>query len=233
MLTRDITDRLELESARVKHTHALSQEAERLSSHLHELFVASMTALVHVLGSQRPVHSRPPDRVSEMAGNNGHACIAKSLRPSELALLAGKLHDIGKVGLRTEVLNKPGPLDEDEWIMFAATRGRRTHSLSHRQAIRSYKDRPPSPRKIRRKATLTALQAPTYQKDPGSFPADAYDAMTSNRPYREASTQGWLQRKSGQNAENRLSTLNGPSFSLIFLRRGQSDNRQATHCEYL
>ncbi len=39
VLTRDITDRLKLESAKASHTHALSEEVKRLSRHLHELFV--------------------------------------------------------------------------------------------------------------------------------------------------------------------------------------------------
>ncbi len=29
---------------------------------------------------------------------------------------AGLLHDIGKVKVRTEVINKPGPLDDEEWV---------------------------------------------------------------------------------------------------------------------
>src|SRR5258708_33281500 len=28
---------------------------------------------------------------------------------------AGSLHDLGKIGVRDDILNKPGPLSEDEW----------------------------------------------------------------------------------------------------------------------
>lgn len=36
---------------------------------------------------------------------------------NELRLLA-KLHDIGKIAIPMEILNKPGPLSEDEWLMM-------------------------------------------------------------------------------------------------------------------
>jgi response regulator RpfG family c-di-GMP phosphodiesterase len=33
----------------------------------------------------------------------------------ELIRMAGKLHDLGMIGVRNDILNKPGPLSEDEW----------------------------------------------------------------------------------------------------------------------
>lgn len=33
----------------------------------------------------------------------------------EIALGGGLLHDIGKIGVRDDVLRKPGKLDNDEW----------------------------------------------------------------------------------------------------------------------
>jgi diguanylate cyclase (GGDEF)-like protein len=36
----------------------------------------------------------------------------------ERLALAGALHDIGKVGVGDAVLQKPGPLDEDEWVLM-------------------------------------------------------------------------------------------------------------------
>src|SRR6202165_4753453 len=36
-------------------------------------------------------------------------------RECELIRTAGSLHDLGKIGVRDDILNKPGPLTEDEW----------------------------------------------------------------------------------------------------------------------
>jgi response regulator RpfG family c-di-GMP phosphodiesterase len=36
-------------------------------------------------------------------------------RNVELMRMAGKLHDLGMIGVRDDILNKPGPLSEDEW----------------------------------------------------------------------------------------------------------------------
>ena len=37
------------------------------------------------------------------------------IRNVELMRIAGKLHDLGMIGVRDDILNKPGPLSEDEW----------------------------------------------------------------------------------------------------------------------
>ena len=33
-------------------------------------------------------------------------------------LLAGILHDVGKIGIPEGILTKPGPLDQKEWAMI-------------------------------------------------------------------------------------------------------------------
>ena len=49
------------------------------------------------------------------------------------------LHDVGKVGIPEAVLNKPGPLDADEWEVMRATRcsGSRWWPASSRSAAPS------------------------------------------------------------------------------------------------
>jgi response regulator RpfG family c-di-GMP phosphodiesterase len=36
-------------------------------------------------------------------------------RNVELMRMAGKLHDLGMIGVRDDIINKPGPLSEEEW----------------------------------------------------------------------------------------------------------------------
>ncbi|MFT4105240.1 MAG: PAS domain S-box protein [Lacrimispora sp.] len=105
----------------------------------------------------------------------------------ELSLFA-MLHDIGNVGVRTELLTKPGPLDEEEWKEL-----RRHPELGYRIAqntpelsmvseyILSHHERWDGngyPRGL--KGTDIPLLCRIMSI------ADSYDAMTNDRPYRKA-----------------------------------------------
>jgi putative nucleotidyltransferase with HDIG domain len=53
-------------------------------------------------------------RVAELAGRLGeHLDLGD--REVELLRTAGSLHDLGKIGVRDDILNKPGPLTDEEW----------------------------------------------------------------------------------------------------------------------
>src|SRR5450759_1074665 len=53
-------------------------------------------------------------RVAEMAGRLGEH-LELGDPECELIRTAGTLHDLGKLGVRDDILNKPGPLNEEEW----------------------------------------------------------------------------------------------------------------------
>lgn len=53
-------------------------------------------------------------RVSELSGALGEH-LELGDRECELIRTAGALHDLGKIGVRDDILNKPGPLSEEEW----------------------------------------------------------------------------------------------------------------------
>src|ERR1700694_3087555 len=53
-------------------------------------------------------------RVSELSAKLGEQ-LELGDRECELIRTAGSLHDLGKIGVRDDILNKPGPLTEDEW----------------------------------------------------------------------------------------------------------------------
>jgi response regulator RpfG family c-di-GMP phosphodiesterase len=52
--------------------------------------------------------------VAELAARLTHQ-LDLGRRNVELVRMAGKLHDLGMIGVRDDILNKPGPLSEDEW----------------------------------------------------------------------------------------------------------------------
>ena len=53
-------------------------------------------------------------QVSELAGRLGDHLDLGNME-CELLRTAGSLHDLGKIGVRDDILNKPGPLTETEW----------------------------------------------------------------------------------------------------------------------
>ena len=53
-------------------------------------------------------------RVAELAGRLGER-LELGDRDVEAIRTAGSLHDLGKIGVRDDILNKPGPLTEEEW----------------------------------------------------------------------------------------------------------------------
>lgn len=56
-------------------------------------------------------------RVAELAGRLGEH-LEMNGRECELLRAAGSLHDLGKIGVRDDILNKPGPLTQDEWAIM-------------------------------------------------------------------------------------------------------------------
>jgi diguanylate cyclase (GGDEF)-like protein len=101
--------------------------------------------------------------------------------------LAGILHDIGRVALPDSVAAKPGPLTDDEWAWVRAhpAIGARMVETTEYEDIRSWilfhHERPdghgyPEGRRAEEVPLESAIIAV----------ADAYEAMTSERPYRSA-----------------------------------------------
>jgi putative nucleotidyltransferase with HDIG domain len=119
------------------------------------------------------------------------------------------LHDIGKIGVDTEVLSKPGPLDDDEMEMI-------------RQHPRSSADIISRLRLLKESAEMVAQHH--ERPDGRGYPeglkgheisvgarilnvADAFDAMTTDRPYRK--------RRSLEEAVDELSNGSGSEFDPV------------------
>ncbi len=101
---------------------------------------------------------------------------------------AALLHDIGKVAIPDEVLNKPGPLAELEWAVM------REHPVIGERILRAVPGLGPVARIVRHEhERWDGTGYPDGLRE-GEIPigsriilaCDAYHAMTSNRPYRRA-----------------------------------------------
>jgi len=88
---------------------------------LREEIQDTQRSTVYILGEAVEKRSKETGahvrRVAELAALLGEA---SGMRASDVEFLrqAAPLHDVGKIGIPDRVLNKPGPLDEEEWAVM-------------------------------------------------------------------------------------------------------------------
>jgi diguanylate cyclase (GGDEF)-like protein/putative nucleotidyltransferase with HDIG domain len=143
-------------------------------------------------------------RVAALAVDTGRVL---GLDSSRLAVLrtAGQLHDIGKLALPDAVLNKPGPLDDDEMQLV------RTHPLLGAELVRAWGEPAAAQFVLEHHERIDGTGYPAgLAGDEISLEGrilhavDALAAMTSDRPYRGAGTM--------QDAIAELRALSGTQF---------------------
>lgn len=131
-----------------------------------------------------------------------------SMSASELRVLAraGLMHDIGKLGIPDSVLEKHSPLDESEWILMRTHPEMGLHLLdragqSSREvlAVLYHHERlDGSGYPYGLKAEAIPIEARIVAV------ADTYDALTSDRPYRQACSAAEARRVLVEEAGARL-----------------------------
>jgi hypothetical protein len=154
-------------------------------------YVEFVQSLASALDARDPYTAGHSERVSE-----GSCAIAAALQfnpvPMEELRIAALLHDIGKIGIADSVLQKPGKLTAEEFrlIQQHPTIGR--HILEGVHGFHAY---------------LPVVELHHENWDGSGYPrglqaeavplparivhvADAYDAMTSDRPYRRGMSHG-------------------------------------------
>lgn len=91
-----------------------SAELRMERQNLERISVATLEALVNALEAKDPYMRGHSARVADLS-----AMVAAEMQLSdeevELVRTAGRLHDIGKIGIREEILNKQGPLTDEEY----------------------------------------------------------------------------------------------------------------------
>jgi response regulator RpfG family c-di-GMP phosphodiesterase len=100
----------------------------------------------------------------------------------------GLLHDLGKIGITDGILNKPGKLTEEEWAKVKEHPGKGAHIL---EGVEEFKEYALVARSHHERWDGKGYPEGLKGKDIPSGArimavADAYDAMTSDRPYRKA-----------------------------------------------
>ena len=176
--------RLRLENR--EHSVRLEERVAAQARRLEELFLAAIQSLVDALEVKDPYTRGHSDRVSRYG-----ASIARALGLDDELVrqveLGGHLHDIGKIGVREAVLNKPGALTDEEYLHIM------THPMVGWQILSPLLgDAPAALRVVRWHHERFDGQGTPDRLGGEEIPvearvtavADAFDAMTSSRPYR-------------------------------------------------
>ena len=154
---------------------------------LRQSYLQTIASLVRAMEAKDPYTSGHSTRVAEMA-----CALGKQIQLSkfEIQLLewAGLMHDIGKIGIRDEVLGKPGKLTDAEF------RHIKTHPAKSYQVLEPLEGF---------QLALAAVRNHHEHYDGSGYPdglvgpeipllarviqvADVWDALTSTRSYRQA-----------------------------------------------
>jgi HD-GYP domain-containing protein (c-di-GMP phosphodiesterase class II)/HAMP domain-containing protein len=156
-----------------------------LLNDLAELNVGTLTALARAVDANSPWTAGHSERVTALSLSMGRAM---GLSKKELDVLhrAGLLHDLGKIGVPSSILDKPGKLTDAEWAIIKEHPGKGALILEPIPAFRE----------------AVPLVAQHHERFDGSgYPlglagpdislgarilavADVYDALISDRPYR-------------------------------------------------
>jgi HD-GYP domain-containing protein (c-di-GMP phosphodiesterase class II) len=166
-----------------KNLEARVRELDRLNR---QSLINGVQTLVHALEAKDAYTSGHSSRVSRYAVKTAVHLGYASERLEQIRL-GGELHDIGKIGTREDILNKPGPLTAEEFAHI------KVHASLGERILAPFLSESPM--------VLRIVRHHHERMDGGGFPdqlvgeaippearivavVDAFDAMTTNRAYR-------------------------------------------------
>jgi putative nucleotidyltransferase with HDIG domain len=171
----------------ISNSIGIGMENVRLMEQLQVTYVATLRSLIQILEAKDPYTKGHTERVASYS-----MALANRLElpPDDLRriLFGSLLHDIGKMGLRDDMINKPGPLTPEEWVQM------KLHPVVGAQLVEKMEfltgaidivrhhheswDGKGYPDGLAGTAIPLVARIVTV--------ADSFDAMTTDRPYRKA-----------------------------------------------
>jgi putative two-component system response regulator len=170
-----------------QHLESRVRELDRRNK---QFLINGVQMLVHALEAKDAYTSGHSTRVSRYAVKTA-VQLGYTGERLEHVRLGGELHDIGKIGTREDILNKPGPLTPEEF--------------EHIKGHAALGERILAPALAESPTVLRIVRSHHERMDGGGFPdglvgaqipaearilavVDAFDAMTTNRAYRASRT---------------------------------------------
>ncbi|MCI7130842.1 HD domain-containing phosphohydrolase [Frisingicoccus sp.] len=198
----------------------LAQEVEKKTKENEKLFIHVVRSLAEAIDAKDTYTNGHSGRVATYSGE-----IAKRYGYSEKAqrdvYMMGLLHDVGKIGVPDAVINKPAKLTDDEFEMI------KNHPVMGARILKNIKEMP---------SLVIGARWHHEQYAGNGYPdgligndipeeariiavADAYDAMSSRRSYRDVLPQGIVREE----IEKGKGTQFDPKFADIMLAMMDED----------
>lgn len=187
----------ELLLLRVRHTielitlqRSLSNEVERKSRENRDLFMHVVKSLADAIDAKDTYTNGHSGRVAEYSKEIARRAGYSTQRQNDIYMM-GLLHDVGKIGVPDAVINKPSRLTDEEYELI------KNHPVMGARILKNIKEMP---------KLVTGARWHHERFGGGGYPdglhgedipeeariiavADAYDAMTSRRSYRDVLSQ--------------------------------------------
>ena len=173
----------------ISNSIGIGMENVRLMEQLQVTYVATLRSLIQILESKDPYTKGHTERV---ASYSLALATRLGLPPDDIRriLFGSLLHDVGKMGLRDDIINKPGPLTPEEWVQM------KLHPVVGAQIVEKMEFLTGAIDIVRHHHEsydgkgypdgLAGEQIPLHARI--VTVADSFDAMTTDRPYRKALT---------------------------------------------
>jgi putative nucleotidyltransferase with HDIG domain len=214
VVSSDVTDRQLQDARQEERVSGLQQQVMHLQGALQQKFVDGMIMLVNALEARDHYTCGHSTRVAGMAGKVARMFLIGAAEVAEVEL-AARLHDIGKVAVPDRLLDKPSGLTPDEVLLMD------THPVVGEDILRPIAE-------LRNVASI--IRSHHERWDGAGYPdglsgeqipvgsrivalADAFDAMTSQRPYRDSLPASDAQHE----IERNLGTQFDPRMGRVFL----------------
>jgi putative nucleotidyltransferase with HDIG domain len=209
-----------------------SEELASANERLERANLSFATALVATLDARDRYTAGHSAAVAVYARDIA-ARMGLDVEQQNLAHLSGLVHDLGKIGLAAGLLEKPGALTLDE------RRQMEEHSVIGERILRKVDDY----------ADIAAIVRHHHERvDGNGYPdklsgndipllsriiavADAYNAMTSDRPYRDAMPSRVARLRLAQAVETQFDTSVVAAFEAI-LAGATEEYRQGVHADF-
>lgn len=165
------------------------QEVETYAEQNKQLFMSSIESIVNAIDAKDPYTKGHSARVSALS-----VAIAKEYgfdaNAINIVKIASLLHDVGKIGIEDRILRKPGALTDNEFEIMKSHPVKGAEILG---SIPQMKEMIPGIKYHHERwsgggypSSLKGSEIPILARIVGI--ADAFDAMTTDRPYQKAMT---------------------------------------------
>lgn len=195
----------------------IERDEERIAALTNTILAGTIRALVAAVDAKDPYTARHSERVSRIASRLGEA-LGYSTERLRILEFAALLHDVGKIGVPHQILTKPGRLTPEEWEIIKRHPVRSAEIVAeveplaevativrhHHERVdgRGYPD------------ALSGTMIPEFSRIISL--ADAYEAMTANRAYRNALSSAEAQELIRENLGAQFDVRFGTAFLALF-----------------